>query len=167
MPPVVQKITPCLWFDDQAEEAAEFYTAIFRNSKVVKIARYGEAGHEVHGKPPGSVLTVAFELDGQAFTALNGGPIFKFTEAISLQVNCETQEEVDYYWNKLSAGGDDKAQQCGWLKDKYGLSWQVVPRALVELISDPDPQKSGRVMEAMLKMKKIDIDQLKRAYAGR
>jgi predicted 3-demethylubiquinone-9 3-methyltransferase (glyoxalase superfamily) len=167
MPPVVQKITPCLWFDDQAEEAAEFYTAIFRNSKVVKIARYGEAGHEVHGKPSGSVLTVAFELDGQAFTALNGGPIFKFNEAISLQVNCETQEEVDYYWNKLSAGGDDKAQQCGWLKDKYGLSWQVVPRALVELISDPDPQKSGRVMEAMLKMKKIDIDQLKRAYAGR
>jgi predicted 3-demethylubiquinone-9 3-methyltransferase (glyoxalase superfamily) len=167
MPPVVQRITPCLWFDDQAQEAAEFYTAIFRNSKIVKIARYGEVGREVHGKPPGSVLTVAFELEGQAFTALNGGPIFKFNEAISFQVNCETQEEVDYYWNKLSAGGDDKAQQCGWLKDKYGLSWQVVPRALVELISDPDPHKSGRVMEAMLKMKKIDIDQLKRAYAGR
>jgi len=111
-------------------------------------------------------MTVAFELDGQAFTALNGGPIFKFNEAISFQINCETQEEVDYYWNKLSKGGDDTAQQCGWLKDKYGLSWQVVPRALVELISDPDPQKSGRVMEAMLKMKKIDIDQLKRAYAG-
>jgi predicted 3-demethylubiquinone-9 3-methyltransferase (glyoxalase superfamily) len=156
-----------LWFDDQAQEAAEFYTAIFRNSKIVKISRYGEAGREVHGKPPGSVLTVAFELEGQAFTALNGGPIFKFNEAISFQVNCETQEEVDYYWNKLSTGGDDKAQQCGWLKDKYGLSWQVVPRALVELISDPDPHKSGRVMEAMLKMKKIDIDQLKRAYAGR
>jgi predicted 3-demethylubiquinone-9 3-methyltransferase (glyoxalase superfamily) len=111
-------------------------------------------------------MTVAFELDGHAFTALNGGPIFKFNEAISLQINCETQEEVDHYWNKLSKGGDDQAQQCGWLKDKYGLSWQVVPRALVELISDPDPQKSGRVMEAMLKMKKIDIDQLKRAYAG-
>ena len=167
MPPVVQRITPCLWFDDQAQEAAEFYTAIFRNSKIVKIARYGEAGREVHGKPPGSVLTVAFELEGQAFTALNGGPIFKFNEATSFQVNCETQEEVDYYWNKLSAGGDDKAQQCGWLKDKYGLSWQVVPRALVELISDPDPHKSGRVMEALLKMKKIDIDQLKRANAGR
>jgi predicted 3-demethylubiquinone-9 3-methyltransferase (glyoxalase superfamily) len=167
MPPVVQRITPCLWFDSQAQEAAEFYTAIFPDSKIVKISRYGEAGREVHGKPPGSVLTVAFELEGQAFTALNGGPIFKFNEAISFQVNCETQEEVDYYWNKLSAGGDDKAQQCGWLKDKYGLSWQVVPRALVELISDPDPHKSGRVMEAMLKMKKIDIDQLKRAYAGR
>jgi predicted 3-demethylubiquinone-9 3-methyltransferase (glyoxalase superfamily) len=166
MPPVVQRITPCLWFDDQAQEAVEFYTAIFPNSKIAKVARYGEAGREAHGRPPGSVMTVAFELDGQAFTALNGGPIFKFNEAISLQINCETQEEVDHYWNKLSKGGDDKAQQCGWLKDKYGLSWQVVPRALVELISDPDPQKSGRVMEAMLKMKKIDIDQLKRAYAG-
>ena len=163
---IVPRITPCLWFDDQAEAAAEFYTGMFKNSRIVKIARYGEAGREVHGRPPGSVMTVAFELDGQAFTALNGGPIFKFNEAISLQINCETQEEVDHYWNKLSKGGDDTAQQCGWLKDKYGLSWQVVPRALVELISDPDPQKSGRVMEAMLKMKKIDIDQLKRAYAG-
>ena len=166
MPPVVQRITPCLWFDDQAQEAAEFYTAIFRNSKIVKIARYGEAGREVHGKPPGSVLTVAFELDGQAFTALNGGPIFKFNEAISFQVNCETQGEVDYYWEKLSEGGDARAQQCGWLKDKYGVSWQVVPRALVEMISDPDSEKSGRVMEAMLQMKKIDIDALKQAYAG-
>jgi predicted 3-demethylubiquinone-9 3-methyltransferase (glyoxalase superfamily) len=166
MPPVVQKITPFLWFDDQAQEAAEFYTAIFRNSKIVKIARYGEAGREAHGRPPGSVMTVAFELEGQTFTALNGGPIFKFNEAISFQVNCERQEDVDYYWNKLSKGGDEKAQQCGWLKDKYGLSWQIVPRALVELISDPDPQKAGRVMEAMIKMKKIDIDQLKRAYAG-
>jgi predicted 3-demethylubiquinone-9 3-methyltransferase (glyoxalase superfamily) len=158
MSQVVQKITPCLWFDDQAQEAAEFYTGIFKNSRIVKIARYGEAGREVHGRPPGSVMTVAFELDGQAFTALNGG--------ISFQINCETQEEVDHYWNKLSKGGDDTAQQCGWLKDKYGLSWQVVPRALVELISDPDPQRSGRVMEAMLKMKKIDIEQVKRAYAG-
>jgi len=155
-----------LWFDDQAQEAAEFYTAIFRNSKIVKIARYGEAGREVHGRPPGSIMTVAFELDGQAFTALNGGPIFKFNEALSLQINCETQEEVDYYWNALSKGGDDAAQQGGWLKDKYGLSWQGVPRALVELISDPDPQKAGRVMEAMIKMKKIDIAQVKRAYAG-
>jgi predicted 3-demethylubiquinone-9 3-methyltransferase (glyoxalase superfamily) len=127
MPPVVQRITPCLWFDDQAQEAAEFYTAIFRNSRIIKIARYGEAGREAHGRPPGSVMTVAFELDGQAFTALNGGPIFKFNEAVSLQINCEAQEEVDHYWNALSKGGDDQAQQCGWLKDKFGLSWQVVP----------------------------------------
>jgi predicted 3-demethylubiquinone-9 3-methyltransferase (glyoxalase superfamily) len=164
--PVVQKITPCLWFDDQAQEAAEFYTAIFRNSKIVTVARYGEAGHDVHGKPAGTVMTVAFELEGQAFTALNGGPMFKFNEAVSFQINCETQEDVDYYWNKLSKGGDARAQQCGWLKDKYGLSWQVVPKVLVELISDSDPEKSGRVMEAMLQMKKIDIDGLKRAYAG-
>jgi predicted 3-demethylubiquinone-9 3-methyltransferase (glyoxalase superfamily) len=161
-----QKITPCLWFDDQAEEAAKFYTAIFRNSKIVNIARYGEVGREIHGKPAGSVMTVAFELDGQAFTALNGGPIFKFNEAISLQINCDTQEEVDYFWAKLSAGGDEKAQQCGWLKDKYGVSWQVVPRALIEMINDPDSEKSQRAMAAMLQMKKIDIDELKRAYAG-
>jgi predicted 3-demethylubiquinone-9 3-methyltransferase (glyoxalase superfamily) len=164
--PVIQKITPCLWFDDQAEEAVAFYSGIFRNSKVVKISRYGEAGQEVHGRPPGTVLTVAFELDGQAFTALNGGPVFKFNEAISFQVNCATQEEVDYYWEKLSAGGDDKAQQCGWLKDRYGASWQIVPVALVEMIADPDPGKAGRVMEAMLRMKKLDIAGLKRAYAG-
>jgi predicted 3-demethylubiquinone-9 3-methyltransferase (glyoxalase superfamily) len=163
---VVQKITPCLWFDGQAHEAAEFYTGIFRNSKIVQVSRYGEAGHEAHGQPAGTVLTVAFELDGQAFTALNGGPMFKFNEAVSFQINCETQEDVDYYWNELSKGGDDRAQQCGWLKDKYGLSWQVVPRALVEMISDPDPEKSGRVMEAMLQMKKIDIGGLRRAYAG-
>lgn len=163
---VIQRIAPCLWFDDQAEEAAEFYTAIFKKSRIVTVSRYGEAGHEVHGKPAGAVLAVAFELDGQAFTALNGGPMFKFNEAISLQVNCETQEEVDYYWDKLSGGGDEKAQQCGWLKDRYGVSWQVVPRALIEMITDPDPGKSGRVMEAMLQMKKIDIDGLRRAYAG-
>lgn len=163
---VVPRITPCLWFDDQAQEAAEFYTAIFRNSRIVKIARYGEAGREAHGKPAGSVMTVAFELDGQAFTALNGGPMFRFNEAVSLQIDCETQEEVDYYWDKLSKGGNERAQQCGWLADRYGLSWQVVPRVLVELLSDPDPGKSGRVMEAMLGMKKIDIDGLKRAYAG-
>jgi predicted 3-demethylubiquinone-9 3-methyltransferase (glyoxalase superfamily) len=163
---VLQKITPCLWFDDQAEEAVAFYTAIFANSKIVNIARYGEAGHEVHGKPAGTVMTIAFELDGQAFTALNGGPMFKFNEAISLQVNCETQVEVDRYWGELSKGGDEKAQMCGWLKDKYGVSWQIVPRVLVEMINDPDSEKSGRVMEAMLQMKKIDIDKLKRAYAG-
>jgi predicted 3-demethylubiquinone-9 3-methyltransferase (glyoxalase superfamily) len=164
--PVVQRITPCLWFDDQALPAAEFYTSIFKNSKIGTISRYGEAGREVHGKPAGSVMTVGFELDGQAFTALNGGPVFRFTEAISLQIDCESQKEVDYYWDKLSEGGDDKAQQCGWLKDRYGLSWQVVPRALIELMSDPDPAKSGRVMEAMLRMKKIDIAGLERAAAG-
>jgi predicted 3-demethylubiquinone-9 3-methyltransferase (glyoxalase superfamily) len=164
--PVIQKITPCLWFDDQAEAAVKFYIAIFRNSKILDVSRYGEAGREVHGKPAGTVMTVAFELEGQAFTALNGGPIFKFNEAISLQINCETQAEVDHYWEKLSAGGDVNAQQCGWLKDKYGVSWQVVPRVLVEMMTDPDTKKSGRVMEAMLQMKKIDIPGLKRAYAG-
>jgi predicted 3-demethylubiquinone-9 3-methyltransferase (glyoxalase superfamily) len=162
----MQKITPCLWFDDQAEEAVAFYTAIFNNSKTLTVARYGEAGQEIHGKPVGSVMTVAFELDGQAFTALNGGPVFTFNEAISFQVNCETQEEVDYYWQKLSAGGDEKAQQCGWLKDKYGVSWQIVPAILPKLINDADAEKSKRAMEAMLKMKKIDIDELKRAHAG-
>jgi predicted 3-demethylubiquinone-9 3-methyltransferase (glyoxalase superfamily) len=163
---IKNRITPCLWFADQAEEAARFYTAIFKNSKIGTISRYTEAGREVHGRPPGSVMTVAFELDGQAFTALNGGPVFQFNEAVSLQVNCETQDEVDYYWEKLSENGDPKAQQCGWLKDKYGLSWQVVPVILAELSSDPDPKESGRVMEALLKMKKLDIDELKRAYAG-
>jgi predicted 3-demethylubiquinone-9 3-methyltransferase (glyoxalase superfamily) len=161
-----QKITPCLWFDDQAEEAVKFYTAIFRNSKIINMTRYTEAGREIHGKPAGTVMTVAFELDGQAFTALNGGPMFKFNEAISFQVNCETQEEVDYYWEKLSAGGDERAQQCGWLKDKYGVSWQVVPAVLIEMINASDSEKSQRAMEAMLQMKKIDIDELKRAYAG-
>ena len=162
----IQKIAPCLWFDDQAEEAVEFYTAVFRNSRIVRITRYGEAGHAIHGKPAGSVMAVAFELDGQAFTALNGGPLFKFNEAISFQVNCETQEEVDYYWEKLSDGGDERAQQCGWLKDKYGVSWQVVPTVLLEMINDPDSEQSQRAMEAMLKMKKIDIDTLKRTFAG-
>jgi predicted 3-demethylubiquinone-9 3-methyltransferase (glyoxalase superfamily) len=164
--PTIQKISPCLWFDDQAEEAVAFYTAIFKNSKVVAVSRYGEAGREVHGKEPGTVLTVAFELEGQGFTALNGGPVFTFNEAISFQVNCETQAEVDYYWEKLSQGGDVKAQQCGWLKDKYGVSWQVVPRILGEMIADPDPERAGRAMETMLQMKKIEIDKLKRAYAG-
>ena len=163
---VAQKIAPCLWFDDQAEAAVAFYTGIFKNSQVVNVSRYGEAGHEIHGKPAGTVLTVAFELEGQAFTALNGGPVFKFNEAISFQVDCETQEEVDYYWEKLSEGGDPKAQQCAWLKDKYGVSWQVVPRVLVEMMTDPDPEKSGRAMEALLRMKKIDIAELKRAYGG-
>jgi len=164
--PVVRKITPCLWFDDQGEQAAGFYTAIFKSSKVTAVSRYGEAGKEVHGRPMGSVMTVAFELEGQPFTALNGGPIFKFTEAISFQVDCETQAEVDHYWTKLSEGGDPGAQQCGWLKDKYGVSWQIVPRVLIEMLMDPDQGKSQRVMTAMLRMKKIDIAELKRAYAG-
>jgi predicted 3-demethylubiquinone-9 3-methyltransferase (glyoxalase superfamily) len=162
----IQKITPCLWFDDQAEEAAKFYTAIFNNSKIVSMTRYGEAGHEVHGRPAGTVMTVAFELDGHAFTALNGGPMFKFNEAISFQVSCETQEELDYYWERLSEGGDREAQQCGWLKDKYGASWQVIPNVLLEMLTNPDSKKSQRVMKAMVQMKKIDIEELKRAYDG-
>jgi predicted 3-demethylubiquinone-9 3-methyltransferase (glyoxalase superfamily) len=164
--PSIQRISPCLWFDNQAEDAARFYTAIFKNSRIGRISRYGEAGKEIHRKPAGTVMTVEFELDGQTFTALNGGPLFKFNEAISFQVNCETQEEVNDYWEKLSAGGDAKAQQCGWLKDRYGVSWQVVPTILPDLIKDPDSEKSRRAMEAMLKMKKLDIDALKRAYSG-
>jgi predicted 3-demethylubiquinone-9 3-methyltransferase (glyoxalase superfamily) len=163
---VTPRITPFLWFDDQAEEAAQFYTSVFKNSRIVNVARYGEVGQETHKRPPGSVMVVAFELDGQAFAALNGGPIFKFNESISFVVNCETQEEVDYYWEKLSAGGDPNAQQCGWLKDKYGLSWQVVPTIMPKLMSDPDAGRSGRAMAAMLKMKKIDIAELQRAAAG-
>ena len=162
-----QKISPCLWFDDQAEAAAGFYTAIFKNSRIVNVTRYGEAGHEIHGRPAGSVMVVAFEIEGQAFTALNGGPVFKFNEAISFQIYCETQEEVDYYWEKLSEGGDEKAKQCGWLKDKYGLSWQVVPTVLIEMLGDHDSDKSQRAMQAMLQMKKLDIAALKRAYDGK
>jgi predicted 3-demethylubiquinone-9 3-methyltransferase (glyoxalase superfamily) len=162
----LQKITPCLWFDDQAEEAAKFYTSIFRNSKVLNITRYGEAGHEIHGRAAGTVMTVAFELEGQSFTALNGGPLFKFNEAISFQINCETQKEVDYYWEKLSKGGDKKAQQCGWLKDKYGVSWQVVPTAMIEMFNNPGSEKSERAMTALLQMKKLDIAKLKKAYDG-
>jgi predicted 3-demethylubiquinone-9 3-methyltransferase (glyoxalase superfamily) len=161
-----QRLTTCLWFDGKAEDAAKFYTSIFKNSKITQISRYGEAGREVHGQAPGTVLTVAFELDGQKFTALNGGPIFKFTEAISFQINCETQEEVDFYWEKLGAGGDPAAQRCGWLKDEFGVSWQVVPTVLPELINGPDHQKSQRAMQAMMQMKKLDIGALKRAYAG-
>ena len=161
-PPIV----PCLWFDSQAEEAARFYASVFENSKIGTISRYGEEGREVHGRPAGSVMTVEFELNGQSFTALNGGPHFKFNEAVSFQIMCRTQEEVDHYWNKLSQGGDPKSQQCGWLKDKYGLSWQVVPTVMAELMSDSDREKAGRVMEAMLKMKKLDIAELKRAAEG-
>jgi len=160
------KISPCLWFDHEAEDAARFYTGIFKNSKITDISRYPDAGQEIHGKPAGSVLTVAFELDGQSFTALNGGPIFKFNEAVSLQIECETQEEVDYYWQRLGDGGDPDAQQCGWLKDKFGLSWQVVPKGMAEILNDPDAAKSKRAFEAMLKMKKLDFAALQRAFAG-
>jgi predicted 3-demethylubiquinone-9 3-methyltransferase (glyoxalase superfamily) len=161
-----QRIRPCLWFDDEAEQAARFYTGIFKNSRILTITRYGKAGFEIHRRPAGSVLTVEFELDGQKFTALNGGPAFTFNEAISLEVHCETQDEIDYYWEKLSAGGDPKAQQCGWLKDKYGVSWQVVPTMLTELIKDEKSEESQRTFEAMLNMKKLDIAALKRAYDG-
>jgi predicted 3-demethylubiquinone-9 3-methyltransferase (glyoxalase superfamily) len=162
----MSKIAPCLWFDSQAEEAAKFYTSIFKNSKIKQVARYGDAGAQLAGRPKGSVLTVAFELDGQEFTALNGGPVFKFNEAISLMVNCETQDELDHYWDKLSEGGDPNAQQCGWLKDKFGVSWQVVPTAVARMMSDRDPAKSERVMQALLRMKKLDIAALQRAYEG-
>jgi predicted 3-demethylubiquinone-9 3-methyltransferase (glyoxalase superfamily) len=157
----MQKITPFLWFNDNAEEAVKFYTSIFKKSKIGKIARYDEAGEKVAGRPAGSVMTIEFEIEGQDFIALNGGPHFKFNEAVSFVVSCKTQTEVDYYWNKLSAGG--KEVQCGWLKDKFGLSWQIVPTILGELMSDKDPVKSQRVMEAMLKMVKLDIKKLKDA----
>jgi predicted 3-demethylubiquinone-9 3-methyltransferase (glyoxalase superfamily) len=160
----MQKIIPCLWFDNNAEEAANFYTSIFKNSKFGHISRYGEAGYEIHGKPAGTVMTIEFELNGQAFTALNGGPVFKFNEAISFQVMCESQEEVDYYWAKLSEGGDKKAQQCGWLKDRYGVSWQIVPTVLGKMLQDKDSTKSESVMKALLQMGKIDIQRLKQAY---
>jgi predicted 3-demethylubiquinone-9 3-methyltransferase (glyoxalase superfamily) len=160
------KISPCLWFDHQAEDATRFYTAIFKDSKIIAISRYPEVGREIHGKPAGSVMTVAFELNGQTFTALNGGPIFKFNEAVSFQIECATQEEVDYYWERLSEGGDPEAQQCGWLKDKFGLSWQIVPKVLPALLTDPDTSKSQRAFQAMMQMKKLDIERLQRAFAG-
>jgi predicted 3-demethylubiquinone-9 3-methyltransferase (glyoxalase superfamily) len=153
-------ITPFLWFDNNAEEAMNFYVSIFKNSKIGRVTRYGEAGPG----PAGSVMTVEFELDGQEFVGLNGGPHFKFSEAVSFTVRCETQEEIDYYWDKLSEGG--QTSRCGWLKDKFGLSWQVEPRILGDLMADKDPEKAKRVMEAMLKMDKIDIEPIKRAYEG-
>jgi predicted 3-demethylubiquinone-9 3-methyltransferase (glyoxalase superfamily) len=161
----MQRITPFLWFNDNAEEAVKFYISIFKKSKIGKIARYDEAGEKVAGRPAGTVMTIEFEIEGQDFIALNGGPHFKFNEAVSFVVSCKTQTEVDYYWNKLSAGG--KEVQCGWLKDKFGLSWQIVPTILGELMSDKDPVKSQRVMEAMLKTVKLDINKLKAAYAGK
>jgi len=160
-----QKISPCLWFDHEGEEAARFYTGIFRNSKIGQISRYGKAGQETHGQKEGSVMLVQFELEGQTFTALNGGPIFKFTEAISLQIYVDDQEELDYYWDRLSEGGDPKSQVCGWLKDKYGLSWQVVPTKMLDWWVKPD-EKSQRAFEAMMKMGKLDLAALERAYHG-
>ena len=162
----IHTIVPCLWFDDQAEAAANFYVGIFPNSKITTMSRYGEAGRDVHGREPGSVLTVDFELDGQRFTALNGGPIFKFNEALSFQIHCDDQQELDYYWDRLSAGGDPNAQQCGWLKDRYGLSWQVVPIVMLEMLEDSLSERSQRAFAAMMQMKKLDIAALKKAYDG-
>ena len=163
----MQKITTCLWFDGQAEEAAGFYVSIFKHAKITETSYFGKEGFEVHRRPAGSVMVCAFELDGQSFIALNGGPQFKFNEAVSLTVNCKDQEEVDYYWAKLSAGGDPNAQACGWLKDKFGLSWQIVPEEMPKLINDPDYAASQRAFGAMMKMKKLDIAELKRAHAGK
>jgi predicted 3-demethylubiquinone-9 3-methyltransferase (glyoxalase superfamily) len=161
----MQKITPFLWFDHQAEEAAKFYTSVFKNSKVGKILRYDEAAAKASGRPVGSVLTIEFEIEGQKFTALNGGPQFKFNESVSFVVYCETQDEVDYFWQKLTADGGQESE-CGWLRDKFGLSWQVTPTVLIEMLHDKDPKKSERVMNAMMQMQKIDISKLKAAYAG-
>lgn len=161
--PKVSSITPCLWFDDQAEQAVNFYVGIFPNSKVGAISRYTEAGQEFHRRKPGTVLTVAFELDGQPFTALNGGPMYRFNEAISFQVNCETQAEVDHYWSKLTEGGDPASQRCGWLKDKYGVSWQIVPAILPKLLSGPDAAKGQRAFMAMMGMTKLIIADLEKA----
>jgi predicted 3-demethylubiquinone-9 3-methyltransferase (glyoxalase superfamily) len=164
MSTIKRKITPFLWFDTQAEEAAQFYTSIFDNSRIVRVNRYGKAGRETHGMAAGSVMTVEFEIEGQALVALNGGPHFKFTEAFSLQVSCETQAEIDYFWSKLSEGGEES--RCGWLKDKYSLSWQVVPAALPQMLMDADRAKSERAMGALMQMKKFDIAALQRAYSG-
>ncbi len=161
-----QKIVNNLWFDHEAGEAARFYTSIFKNSTIGRTLYFGKEGFEIHGRPEGSIMTVEFELEGQKFIALNGGPGLKFNEAISLMIYCERQEEIDYYWNLLKEGGDPKAQQCGWLKDKYGLSWQVVPSLLDQMLGDPDKAKAGRVTNAMLAMKKLDIQQLEDAYRG-
>jgi predicted 3-demethylubiquinone-9 3-methyltransferase (glyoxalase superfamily) len=164
MPTIAQKIVPCLWFDTQAEEAAKFYTSVFERSAIKKIARYGNAGRDVHGKEAGSVMTVEFEIEGQTFTALNGGPQFKFSEAVSFQVMCDTQTEIDRFWSKLSQGGQER--QCGWLKDKYGLSWQIVPSVLPEMFTNTDSTTTDRIMIAVMAMKKFDLEALKRAYAG-
>ncbi|MDH4582647.1 VOC family protein [Pseudomonas sp. BN415] len=162
----IHTIVPCLWFDDQAEAAVNFYVGIFPNSRITAMSRYGEAGRDVHGKEPGSVLTVDFELDGQRFTALNGGPVFTFNEAVSFQIHCDDQDELDHYWDKLSAGGDPGAQQCGWLKDRFGLSWQVVPIVMIKMLEDSQSAGSQRAFAAMMQMKKLDIAVLKKAFDG-
>jgi len=159
-----RKLTPCLWFDSEAEEAANFYVSVFKNSRIGKISRYGKEGYEVHGRKAGTVMTVEFKIEGQKFLALNGGPHFKFNEAISFQVHCQTQEEVDYFWSTLSEGG--KEAPCGWVKDKFGLSWQIIPDVLPQLLTDKNVEKAGRVMKSMLQMKKIDIAALQRAHAA-
>jgi predicted 3-demethylubiquinone-9 3-methyltransferase (glyoxalase superfamily) len=164
MPIAKQRIAPCLWFDTQAEDAAMFYISVFENSRIKRISRYGRAGREVHGKEAGSVMVVDFEIDGQSFLALNGGPHFKFTEAVSFQVFCDSQDEIDYFWSKLSEGG--REGQCGWLKDKFGLSWQVVPAALPQIMADAEGAKTDRLMNAVMAMKKFDLDALRRAAAG-
>jgi predicted 3-demethylubiquinone-9 3-methyltransferase (glyoxalase superfamily) len=163
--PIAQKISPFLWFDSEAEQAAQFYTGIFKNSRIVSVSRYPKAGFETHHMPEGTPMTVLFELEGQQFSALNGGPAFKFNEAISLMVSCNDQKEIDYYWEKLGAGGDPKAQQCGWLKDRFGLSWQVVPTGMDDMLKDSESPRAERVMKAFLAMKKIDIKALERAAA--
>lgn len=165
MPITARKITPCLWLDTQAEEAAKFYVSVFKNSRIGRISRYGKEGHEIHGKQEGSVMTAEFKIEGQSFVALNGGPHFRFNEAISFQVHCKTQQEIDYFWNKLAEGGEEGP--CGWLKDRYGVSWQIVPTVLPEMLMNPDTEKSQRVTKAFLQMKKFDIEELKRAYKGR
>jgi predicted 3-demethylubiquinone-9 3-methyltransferase (glyoxalase superfamily) len=162
---VAQKITPCLWFDNEAEEAAKFYVSIFKNSKLGAVSRYGKEGFEIHGRKEGTVMTAEFEIDGLKFVGLNGGPLFKFSEAISFQIMCEDQKEIDYFWSKLTAGGQEGP--CGWLKDKFGLSWQVVPTVLIDMLKDPDTAKSQRVTKAFLQMKKFDIAALKRAYEAK
>ena len=164
MPSIKQKLTPCLWFDTQAEEAANFYTSVFANSRIKQINRHGNAGRDVHGKEPGSVMLVEFEIEGQTLTALNGGPQFKFSEAVSFQVMCDNQDEIDRFWSKLSDGGQEGP--CGWLKDKYGLSWQIVPSALPQMISQTHGAALDRVMGAVMKMKKFDLEALKQAQAG-
>lgn len=160
----MQKISPCLWFDNNAEEAVQFYVSIFKNSKIGNVTHYGKEGYDIHKKKEGTVMTIDFEIEGQKFLALNGGPIFRFSEAISFQIYCETQDEVDYYWDKLTEGGDKNAQVCGWLKDKFGVSWQVVPNVLVKMLQDKDSKKTENVMRVMLQMQKLDINVLTKAY---
>ena len=162
----VQPISPCLWFDNQAEDAARFYVSVFKKAKILNVSRYPAVGQEVHRRPPGSVMVVEFVLNGLTFTALNGGPLFKFNEAVSLQVMCKTQAEVDYYWAKLSEGGDERAQACGWLKDRFGLSWQVVPTGMARMLKDPSSKATERAFAAMMQMKKLDIAKLEAAYKG-